>query len=169
MLKRREKSCQLYCWCNFRTQRKWSIQSICPDCTWNANETFLEGVLQYFNGEIISPVNGVCQSGVKWIHHGPYFDLDADACCCLQLNPSQSLDCTTSDAVQCPPVTLIGITEVVKDYALRISKVLKDAPSNGCCPAGTFKYIFTGDSINLSHDVCTCIRKYKIGDGDMIL
>ena len=149
--------------------KKIKCKPICPDCKYDRNETFLTNMLKYFNGEIPAPADGVCQSGIKWINHGPDFGEKNDACCCLQVLPTQSLDCTTAGAVQCPLIPFIGYTEVIKDYGLRLRKLLKDAPSNGCCPADSIKYFIPYDLLKIVGGVCTCVPKYKIADRNVIL
>lgn len=134
-----------------------SCQEICPDCVVTLNETFRD--VAFFNFDRNAPSSGVCVAGenkVNFTHFGGDYNVSKNACCCLQLPPSDPYDCSVAHPVICPPIPTIGADELISDYYGRIGQALPNAPVNGCCPPGMFKWVFDKAFIGTTQNICTC-------------
>lgn len=134
---------------------------ICPTCEFHLDGTYTENSMKTLNAG--GPSDGSCEIGQKYIYYGADFGLLNDACCCILIAPSEPIDCNrrASCTPDCPDNLGIGKAEKIGDYFKRIGKMQNDAPSNGCCRAGTFKYIIPAIYTGLDHDVCSCVIKNK--------
>lgn len=142
-------------------QLKWI--AVCPDCVYRPEDTFAQYALRYLNGN--GPANGTCLKGVKWIHHGKDYGLPNDACCCLMLPPAEDIDCGPDNfSPLCPISPLMGPDEPIKHFWQRIGKLLKVAPTNGCCPEGTFRWVFSKEMTDAEADICACGSSNGITD-----
>ena len=147
---------------SYSEARKLKCESVCPDCNWDIYNTYSQSALRHLSGVIPSPEDGVCTQGTKWIIYGADFGFRNNACCCLiPLTEKIPIDCSAADAVQGPGIPLIDYSETLRSWLLRLGKTLEDAPTNCCCPEGTFSYIFPADYTRASHDICVCVMKYK--------
>lgn len=137
---------------------------ICPPCDWKLTETYAEYIMHTLTGG--GPKDGRCQSGYqKWIYQAEPYGLKDDVCCCLKVKVSP-IDCSRPSSPVCPAIPKIGRNEYVLDYFFRVSKQLKSAPENGCCPLGTFKWIFEKELTKTS-DLCSCIEARSFQDDSL--
>lgn len=137
---------------------KWKCKPvICSPCEFHIDDTFTAVALRALNAGL--PSDGSCITGQKYIHIGTAFGKLNNACCCLPIAPSEPVECNPRGlgVLNCPDNLGIEKTETIGEYYSRVARVQKDAPSNGCCRAGTFKYIFPAMYTGLSHDVCACM------------
>lgn len=131
------------------------ILPICPTCHWKINETNAEYNIRTLTSG--GPKDGRCEHGhEKWIYRGEPYGFENDVCCCLKVKVAP-INCKHPSTPVCPPIPQIGRDEFIKDYFLRVAKELKDAPENGCCPLGTFKWIFKKSWTEASKELCSCI------------
>lgn len=130
---------------------------ICPVCDYHLNDTFTAIALRALNAG--GPSNGTCVTGQLYIHLGIDFGMPNNACCCLPIAQSPPIDCNPRgvNVPDCADNLGIGLSETIEEYYRRVAKRQKHAPSNGCCHAGTFKYIFQAILTGLKHDVCVCM------------
>lgn len=134
---------------------------ICPECDWRMTETYGEYVMKTLTSG--GPKDGSCDSGhEKWIYEAEPYGLTTDVCCCLKVKVAP-IDCERFTAPVCPAIPKIGRNENIKDYFSRVSRELKDAPENGCCPFGTFKWIFE-KALTGTKDLCSCLDKNNFED-----
>lgn len=125
--------------------------SDCPPCNYKLSATYEEYALEKLNAG--GPADGTCSNDtVKYIHYGAYFGLPNDACCCLPI--FQSTAPLTDDI--CPDNLGINKNETIVDYFQRFANTYPNAPSNGKCGEGKFKFVFDKDLIPLDHDICCC-------------
>ena len=150
----------------FESKKFKCVPVVCPDCKgWNLDDTYKEHALKHFEGKVVE--DGICLIGEKWTFHGNDYGWTGNACCYTTefAPPSEDIDCSAPDAVQCPPSLLIGFNEKIKDSYKRAQVTLKDAPANGCCPAGELKQVLRA-SYSQSHDICGCVTRNKIGQAE---
>ena len=130
---------------------------ICPKCIIQLNETYEQTALKFLNS---GPPDGSCLgTDVKYQFFGKDFGRSNNSCCCLPIAPTSPVQCTPRDPTvpECPNNLGIRKGELIVDYFQRVGRVKKDAPSNGCCRNGTFKYIYTKEFTGASHDICVCV------------
>ena len=136
---------------------------ISPQCDVKGNETYEQLALKYLDSG--SP-DGSCLSGdVKYQFFGKDFGRPNNASCCYRAATlSPDLQCSPRDPTVPECVNNLGIRkgELLGDYFQRVGRIQQDAPSNGCCRDGTFKYIYTKEFTGASHDICTCVI-YSVG------
>lgn len=112
----------------------------CPPCVWNFNETHAEFATNMLTRG--GPSDGICKSGYeKWIFEAKPFGMENDVCCSLEVVVAP-VNCDRSYTPICPEISKIGRNEYIQDYYFYAARQLKDVPANGCCPLGTFKWIF---------------------------
>lgn len=137
---------------------------ICPVCDFRPTDTYADFALREFGR---APPDGGCLSGQqKYVHMGRDFNMTHNACCCLELPPTdpQAIP-VVCDAVApavnspaCVDNLKIGIDEKVSHYYARIGRDQANASADGCCPnPRTFKYIYKKEYTGTEHDVCTCV------------
>lgn len=129
-------------------------EEVCPACVVNLNETFRQVALSNLDGS--GPSSGICNQGIEYIHFGRDYGLTNNACCCLTLPPSDPFDCNVKHPPICPPIPTIGADELVSDYYARVGREVTNAPTNGCCPPGKYKWVFNQSYIGTTQNVCTC-------------
>lgn len=137
---------------------KWKCELIiCPVCDFRATDTYQDFALRHLNSS--GPSDGACISGEKYVHFGVDFGLANNACCCLPLTKITEVECSPrgSNVPDCAENLGIGRNELVSDYYKRITRLQKDAPENGCCRDGTFKYIYQKTYTGLTNDICACV------------
>lgn len=140
------------------------LAPICPPCDWSLYETYAEYVMKTLKSG--GPPDGRCESGYeKWIYQAKPYGLKTDVCCCLKVKVA-SIDCRRPASPVCPAIPKIGRNEYILDYFFRVSNQLKDAPENGCCPLGTFKWIFE-KALTGAKDLCSCIDKSSFQDDSL--
>ena len=130
---------------------------ICPSCNLQFNETYEQTALKFLSS---GPPDGSCLgTDEKYQFFGKDFGRSNNGCCCLPIAPTSPVQCSPRDPTVPECANNLGIRkgELVADYFQRVGRVLKDAPSNGCCRNGTFKYIYTKEVTGSSHNICTCI------------
>ena len=131
---------------------------ICPQCNLQLNETYHEFGLRILNAN--GPANCSCGQGDQsYKLFGKDYGLSNDACCCLNIVPSNPVQCSPRDpaVLDCPNNLGIEQNETIGNYFKRIGKDQNGAPSNGCCRAGTYKYIFTPKITGNSKNICACV------------
>lgn len=134
---------------------------VCPDCEIRFKESFRGFAMRYINGNV--PSNAPCLSGGKIIFLGKDYGVINDGCCCLHSPAAPPIVCGP-DSPQCPAAVIVGTDETAEHYFKRIGRNLKGAPSNGCCPPGTFKFIFEQELADTSDDLCACFSLSKMAD-----
>lgn len=128
----------------------------CPACDYRWSDTYSDYALRMLNAK--GPANGTCLVGtVKYIHKGKDFCLKNDACCCLPIHPAVNLTTMTP----CPDNWGIGKYQLISDYYVKFASAHSDAPENGICRDGTYKFIFAKALTGLSHDICACVPNNK--------
>lgn len=130
---------------------------ICPPCDFQSSETYSQYALRILNGK--GPADGSCKGdSVKYTHKGEDYGLSHNACCCISVIKTTNVECKPRkpDVPECPDNIGIGMDEVIADYYKRVSKIQNDAPENGCCRDGTYKYIFSKHDLGTKHNTCAC-------------
>lgn len=95
---------------------------VCPDCAHTPEDIFAQFALRYLNG------------------NGSTNETDNGTCEPGNYSP------------QCPISPLMGPGEPIEHFWQRIGRRLKGAPTNGCCPEGTFRWMLTEDVTNAVAD-----------------
>ena len=129
----------------------------CPPCDLQLNETYHETGLRILNGK--GPEDGSCDFDEQdYKFFGKKFGLSHDACCCSKIVQTSPVQCSPRDPAvpDCPKNLYIKKHETVGHYFRRVGKCQKGAPPNGCCPAGTYKYIFTPEMTGNDENICAC-------------
>lgn len=133
----------------------------CPNCEFSLSDTFVEFALKYINGN--GPSDGLCSSASqkKYIFKGKDVEGNRDACCCFEDNPN-SEDCNlkNSERKECPDNPGIGKMETIASYFKRMGSFMQNAPTDGCCREGTYKWIFP-QALTGTTDVCVCVTDNK--------
>lgn len=130
---------------------------ICPKCDFRSSDTYANYALRMLR--LKGPADGSCHSdSVKYIHEGGDYNLSYNACCCMPVLPTSPVQYNPQDPnfTVCPDNIGIRKDELISDYYTKVAAIQKDAPENGWCRAGTFKYIFAKDIIGTSHNTCAC-------------
>lgn len=134
--------------------KRLKCQPVCPPCAWNFDETMEEVIVNLVQSN--GPGDGVCLSGYKWTKTVSYLGSDHDICCCVDTPPFEI--CDPSDPRACPAGLSSLPGELIGDFWIRTGETLKDtAPEDGCCPSGSFKYVYKKSSTGQNKDICTCI------------
>ena len=131
---------------------------MCPQCNLNLNETYHEFGLRILNGK--GPANCSCGEGNQsYTFFGKDYGLPNDASCCLYIVPTKLVQCSPRDPAvpDCPNNLGVRQDETIGDYYKRVAKVQNGAPPNGCCPAGTYKYIFASEISGSKKNICACV------------
>ena len=106
-------------------KRRWKCEPvICPPCQWNFTDTFEQSALRYLTGEIPSPEDGSCETGVKWTNYGADYGFTRNTCCCFTEYASIT-PCTATNNVQCIQSPPIAYSETFAHYYERIGKSIK--------------------------------------------
>lgn len=145
-------------------RRLESSTETCPKCDYDVSQTYEQVVSTFLKKN--GPSDGVCTSGVKWILRGYIVGSSRDACCCFTVPKSAPVQCNSVSytRIMCPNLIGIKRSESFKHYFRRIGNVMDDAPSNGCCPAGTIKWIFSKNLTQAKADICMCATPNKLLD-----
>lgn len=133
---------------------------VCPNCEFSLTDSFVDFALKYINGN--GPSDGTCSATQrKYIFHGNDVGGNRDACCCFEDSPNVA-DCSSNNTKvqECPDNPGIGKREGIGAYFKRMGSFLKDAPTDGCCRGGTYKWIFP-KVITGTTDICTCVTENK--------
>lgn len=88
---------------------------VCPDCARTPEDIFAQFALRYLNGN--GSTNGTANGTYRPGNYSP----------------------------QCPISPLLGPGEPIEHFWQRIGRRLIVAPTNGCCPEGTFRWVLTED------------------------
>lgn len=134
----------------------------CPPCIWNMDETVNEYCSRMLS--VGGPSDGVCDAPNShiWYHYGPDYKFPHSTCCCLDLVPSDNLNCSDSATPVCPPVPLFKQTDSIYEYFDRVVSTIGEiAPTNGCCPSGSFKYIFPAAYLQQEDNICGCFGDHQ--------
>lgn len=139
-----------------------SDPDVCPLCIFGGSDTYTDFAMRHF---ALGPADGECASGTqKYVHMGADFDQPTNACCCLTLAAPDTTtpavcnsENPTENSVTCPANLKIGREETVAHYYGRIASSFDDAPSDGCCGEGTFKYIYEKEYTGEDADICNCV------------
>lgn len=145
--------------------RRLKCSPICPDCVNAPEESFRSYATRYL--EAGGPADGVCTSGVKSILFGKDYGKPNNACCCLHAPAAAPIDCGP-ETPQCPPAWLLGLDESAIHYFARVGRDMKGAPTNGCCPEGTIKWMFAKEYTGAADDICTCLKPNKMADANVV-
>ena len=133
---------------------------ICPICDFRLTDTY-DDVVQRTLSNTSYPVDGSCLDGSqKYTFFGKDYGFTHNACCCIPIfSTSPPLQCNPRDpnVPECADNMGSRKFETVADYNKRVGRSQANAPSNGCCRNGTFKYIYPQIATGASHDICTCI------------
>lgn len=130
---------------------------ICPTCRLQLNETVEQS--QRFILQAQGPSDGTCEQGEKWIYFGEDFGLDNNACCCMPVPTYPISQCNPSspDIKMCPMTPPFYKDDTIGEFYTRIGHELENsAPTDGCCPDGTMKFIFVPAVTGSFADICTC-------------
>lgn len=139
---------------------------VCPDCVFGPQDTYVQFAMRYLNGH--GPADAPCLSGTKWIHYGRDYGLPNNACCCLHGPISEPIDCgPDNSSPMCPHALALGMDEPIGHFYQRIGRNVRGAPANGCCPEGTFKWIFDKESTGAEADICSCITQNSLAGRDV--
>ena len=131
---------------------------ICPQCNIQMNETYHELGLRILNAK--GPANCSCGQGDQsYKFFGKDYGLPNDAPCCVNIIPSAPVQCSPRDPAvpDCPYLLGLRQDETFYDYYMRVGKDQKNAPLNGCCPAGSYKYIFASAVTGNTRNTCACV------------
>ena len=134
----------------------------CPPCNLQLNETYHETGLRILNGK--GPEDGSCDDDEQdYKLFGKDYGLSHDACCCAKIVQRSPVQCSPRDPAvpDCPKNLGIRKHETFGHYFKRVGKTQKGAPPNGCCPAGTYKYIFTPEVTGNTKNTCACVTYNK--------
>lgn len=132
---------------------------ICPICDFRLTDTY-DDVVQRTLSNSTYPPNGSClDTTVKYLFFGKDYGFNHDACCCIPILPTSPVQCNPRDPSVPECANNLGSRkgENVADYNKRVGRVQSNAPSNGCCRNGTFKYIYAKELTGAPNDICTCI------------
>lgn len=134
--------------------KRLKCDQVCPICDWNFDETFADVIINLIKSN--GPGDGVCLYGHKWTQTVSYLGSNYNICCCVDIPPFET--CAATDPRVCTPGLSSLAGELIGDFWIRTGETLKDsAPEDGCCPAGSFKYIYSKGSTGQAKDICTCI------------
>lgn len=139
-----------------------TVPAICPDCNTSLEDTVAMVAGRLLNADPPGPEDGVCLSGQKWIHYGRDYGYKNNACCCIPV-PTYPPCGHKSDSPKCPRVITLGFDEPLWHYNQRVGRTMLDAPTEGCCAEGSFKWIFPPFLTGAAQDICTCIKLYDNG------
>lgn len=141
-----------------KAKKKWNCSPvICPDCDMRPTDTYTGFAVRNLN--TTGPSDGTCLAGQKYIHYGKDFGFDKNTCCCIRITESPTVECNPRNPKipDCVENLGVGRNELIGDYFQRVGRLQKDAPENGCCRDGTFKYIYEGIYTGLPNNICACI------------
>lgn len=134
------------------------VPTICPPCNIQLNLTYDEILLRVYS--LSPPVDGSCLTGQKYKIFGKDYNRTNDACCCAETNLKESnLQCNppAPGTPYCANSLGTGRNVKIADIYNKTATLLKDAPPDGCCRRGTFKYIYPKELLGIDHDICTCV------------
>ena len=138
-------------------KKQWKCEPvICPPCQWNLSDNVEAIGLKYLSGEIKSPEDGSCLEGVKYVMRGVDLGFSRNACCCFQAKSASESPCTDTNNVQCPANLIPDVSETAEKFFSRAVQKLKNAPSDGCCPPGSFKWTYLKEDTGLENNICAC-------------
>ena len=144
-------------------KQQWKCEPvICPPCEWNLDDTFEQALAKYFSEALKTPEDGSCLEGVKLVARGADFGFSRNACCCVPASVAAESPCTDTNNVQCPADLIPDVTETVEKFYTRVVRKLKNAPSDGCCPPGSFKWTYLKEDIGLENNICACTPRIFI-------
>ena len=132
-----------------------ATQARCPSCVYKTNDTYTDYAMRMLKAK--GPATGSCDGTVKYTHFGKDFGLSNNACCCLSIAPAVNL----TDLQTCPDNLGIRKNEPIWQYYIRFGKAYPNAPENGICRTGTYKFIFIKALTGLSRDICGCVPDNK--------
>lgn len=139
--------------------RQKKCRDVCPPCNMELDKTMYEFAERILNAK--GPQDGLCGSTeVPYVMKGKVYGYPYDACCCLPLPQSPTpLKCKPRDpkVPECANNFGIGFNETITEYFIRVGKELSNAPTDGCCRDGTYKYICPADLTNTDEDKCVCL------------
>lgn len=139
---------------------------VCPVCVVRPQDSYSQFALRHLKE--LGPGNGTCLNGTKWVHHGKDYGMLNDACCCLMLPPAETVDCGPNTcSPECPPTPSIGPDEPIGHFWKRVGRLLRDAPTTGCCPEGMFRWVYTKEMTGAEADRCSCVVPNVIADPDV--
>lgn len=146
----------------YSTEAKHStVLPVCPDCVSTLDDTVVTVARKYLTANPPGPEDGVCLSGQKWIYFGKDHGFKNNACCCIPVPTYPPIDCGhKSDSPECPRAIPLGFDEPFGHYNERVGRTVIDAPTNGCCPKGYFKWILDPFFTGAAKEICTCINLY---------
>ena len=142
---------------------RYRCVATCPECIWTFEETYKEYALRYLMDFMSTPDDGICLKGVKWIHYGADYGLkNRNACCCHTRFASQE-PCNATSRVICPLLPKVKNSEPIGEFCYRAGQTVKnDAPSDGCCLGGTFKWLLPPVCTGASDNICVCVDNHDI-------
>lgn len=148
----------------FSHARKLKCDFVCPNLEIKLTNTFTDFALSVLRSH--GPSDGVCVYGDKYRFKGSDFGFDYDVCCCLPAADAEVLDCINRGpgVVDCPIAPLSNsAAETYGEYVLRVGQdFVNTAPSNGCCPVGTIKWVAKPELTKQPKDLCLCVEQPRI-------
>lgn len=145
----------------FSEAKDSTVPEVCPVCVSSIDETVIIVARRYLTADPPVPEDGVCLSGQKWIYFGKDHGYKNNACCCIPVPTYPPIDCGhKSDSPDCPRAIPLGFDEPFSHYNQRVGRTMVDAPTNGCCHKGTFKWILDPYFTGAAEPICTCIKLY---------
>ena len=142
---------------------RWQCEPvICPLFKWSSGDTFENTAIKYLSGEIKSPDDGSCLEGVKYIMRGADYGFSKNACCCFPTSVASESPCTDTNNFQCPADLILDVSETAEKFYSRVVRKLKNAPSDGCCPPGSYKWTYLKEDTGLENNICACTPRIYI-------
>lgn len=132
-----------------------SKRTICPEYVWPLENTVVQNILNVF--KFNTPADGVCPKGQeKYILYGGDFGYSTNRCVCLNLPESKYKKCGKKTP-QCPAMPAAYENEIVGDFFLRMGSELKGGLEDGCCPAGSVRWIAESKYVGIDQNICFCV------------
>lgn len=130
-----------------------------PPCNLQLNETYRAFAFRIL--DYTDPAGGAtCINGdIRYEIFGAGYGVNKNSSCCLVRPPSVELECNPQppSVPTCPYNLGIRQNETIGDYFLRIGTTQAGGPTNGCCPSGTYKYVFPPSVTMASENICGCV------------
>jgi hypothetical protein len=138
---------------------KITCNNICQEIEMTMDEGIHQAVVNHFK-KGISPSDGICIKGSKYIHDGKFFGFNGQkACVCFVTAPSKYQEgrCEPNQE-QCPTYVSGKSGQSVFDYFRYLNENFAKTfnRTDGCCPAGAAKWIQPNASVT-GNNVCGCV------------